>query len=279
MLATLNEWLKQLSSIATERHIASLLSAVIIFFVGLYLSRYLRNAISKSKNIDPERRPFLEKLVYVGTVTATIMLALDALGFEIKVLLGAAGVLTVAVGFAAQTSASNLISGLFLMFERPFVTGNVINVGDITGVVLSIDLLSTKIRTFTNTMVRIPNATLVTSNIVNFSYFPIRRIDLNIGVDYSSNLQFVQKVLLEAIQGNPLILRNPDPIIEMSSFGDSSIGFTVRVWAETGLFDRAKSDLYLGINSALQSNGINIPFPTRTIIQASTAPVQSPTSP
>ncbi|MFN9975907.1 MAG: mechanosensitive ion channel family protein, partial [Phycisphaerae bacterium] len=113
--------------------------------------------------------------------------ALDSLGFDLKVLLGAAGILTVAVGFAAQTSASNLISGLFLMFERPFVVGNSIVIGDLRGEVVAIDMLSTKIRTFTNMMVRIPNETLVKSNIVNLSYFPIRRVDLEVGVAYSSD--------------------------------------------------------------------------------------------
>ena len=114
--------------------------------------------------------------------------ALRELGFKLSVLLGAAGVLTVAVGFASQTSASNIISGLFLLGERPFSVGDVIRVGSTTGEVLSIDLLSAKLRTFENLFVRIPNETLIKSEVTNLSRLPVRRLDLKIGIAYKEEV-------------------------------------------------------------------------------------------
>jgi small-conductance mechanosensitive channel len=266
------QWSKEISEIVTGRHIASLLTALVILSVGFFIARRARAAVGRMKNLDAQKRMLFEKFVHLGLVFLSCALALDALGFDLKVLLGAAGVLTVAIGFAAQTSASNLISGLFLMFERPFVVGDSIELGDLRGEVIAVDLLSTKIRTFTNMMVRVPNETLVKSSITNLSYFPIRRVDLEVGVDYAANLDIVEKVIRETIAGHPNILRNPEPLIDMRGFGASSIDFDVRVWAETPNVVSVKPELYRALNRAFQENQINIPFPTRTVIHQTREP-------
>lgn len=267
-----HQWSKEISSIITGRHIASLLTALVILSVGFFIARRARSAVSRMKNLDTQKRMLFEKFVHLGLVFLSCTLALDALGFDLKVLLGAAGVLTVAIGFAAQTSASNLISGLFLMIERPFVVGDSIAVGDLRGEVMAVDLLSTKIRTFTNMMVRVPNETLVKSSITNLSYFPIRRVDLEVGVDYASNLDTVEKVIREALAGHPSVLRNPEPSVQMRGFGPSSIDFDVQVWTETGNVATVKPELYRALNRAFQQNKINIPFPTRTIVHQGNHP-------
>lgn len=145
-------------------------------------------------------------------------------------MLGAAGVLTVAIGFASQTAASNFVSGLFLVVENPFSVGDVIRVDDTTGEVLSIDWLSVELRTFDNLLVRIPNETLVKSKLTNLNRFPIRRADLRVGVAYKEDLARVQEVLLDLADRNPLSLEEPAPLVILLGFGDSSVDIQFSVW-------------------------------------------------
>jgi small-conductance mechanosensitive channel len=264
----LRDWIHELGNLITTQHIFNVLTAILFLLVGFFVARRARYAVGRAKKLEMQQRMLFEKVAYYGIVVLSIAAALDTLGFDLKVLLGAAGVLTVAIGFAAQTSASNLISGIFLMIERPFVVGNAITVGDIRGQVIAIDLLSTKIRTFTNLMVRVPNETLVKSNIVNFSYFPIRRLDLEVGVHYGSDLALVESTIRSTLSGHPLALRNPLPEVTMRGFGASSIDFDIYVWTQTESALTVKSEIYLALNSAFKANGIEIPFPTRTLINA-----------
>lgn len=266
------EWFNELMQLITKKHLFSLATATIVLLVGFFLARRARQAIGNMRNLDIQKKMLFEKVAYFGLILLSIAAALDSLGFDLKVLLGAAGILTVAVGFAAQTSASNLISGLFLMFERPFVVGNSIVIGDLRGEVVAIDMLSTKIRTFNNLMVRIPNETLVKSNIVNLSYFPIRRVDLEVGVAYSSNLAQVESIVKDTLFGHPLVMRNPAPLFLMKGFGASSVDFDIHIWTETENVVTIKSELYRALNTAFTENKVEIPFPTRTLIQTA-APV------
>src|SRR5690606_4939370 len=158
----------------------------------------------------------LKRLIYWVVLALFLASALRHLGFSLAVLLGAAGVLSVAIGFASQTSASNLISGLFLVSEKPFELGDVIKVGETTGEVLSIDLLSVKLRTFDNLFVRIPNESLIKSQVTNMTRFPIRRFDLLVGVAYKEDISKVRQILTQVAENNPLCMEDPEPLFIFS---------------------------------------------------------------
>jgi len=175
-------------------------------------------------------------------------------------------VLTVAAGFAAQTSAANLISGLFLMSERPFIVGEVIEVGDTTGEVLSIDLLSVKLRTFDNLYVRVPNETLVKAQITNLSRHPIRRYDMQVSVAYGSNIGRVREVLMEVAKKNPIALREPRPLVIFLAFADSSVNLQFSVWTARGNYLELRNTLAQGVKEAFDRESIEIPFPHRVLI-------------
>ncbi len=191
--------------------------------------------------------------------------ALRELGFSLGVLLGAAGVLSVAIGFASQTSASNLISGLFLIGERPFGIGDVITVGNTTGEVLSIDLLSVKLRTFENLYVRIPNETLIKSEVTTLTRFPIRRFDLKVGVAYKEDIRHVREVLMRVAEQNPLCLDEPKPLFIFNGFGESSLDIQFSIWARRESFLDLRNSVQEEIKRAFDAEGIEIPFPHRTI--------------
>ena len=206
------------------------------------------------------------------TVVATSVL--HQLGFNLGVLMGAAGLLTVAAGFAAQTAASNLISGLFLIGERPFVVGDVITVDTVTGEVTDIDLVSVKLRTFDNLMVRVPNETLLKSRITNLSQYPIRRMDLQIGVAYKEDIERVIDVLRRVADTLPQCLDEPEPLVIHKGFGDSAVLLQFSVWAPRTAFLATRNALLIEIKKAFDQEGIEIPFPHRTLYAGSvTAPL------
>ena len=191
------------------------------------------------------------------------------LRFDLSVFLGAAGILTVAVGFASQTSVSNMISGLFLLVDKPFVIGDVVKIGDTVGVVYSIELLSTKIRTFQNGLVRIPNEVLFKSEVLNSTAFPIRRLDITVGVAYKENIDRVREILFDAARRNPLCLEDPAPLFIFDGYGDSSINLKFCVWTVSQNFLNLTNSMRQEIKEAFDRNGIEIPFPHRSIYTGS----------
>lgn len=247
-------------------HLANAGAAVLIVVIGLFIARRASNAMTKVPNLDLQQRLLLKKFSYYAFATLVVAAALNQLGFDLKVILGAAGVLTVAVGFAAQTSASNLISGLFLMIDRPFKIGDAIEVDAVKGEILSIDLLSTKIRTFDNRLIRVPNETMVKSNIVNLSFFPVRRVDMKFGVGYNVSIMKVRDVLLDIAARSPLILDEPEPLFIFEGFGASSQDVFFAVWTLRENYLEVQNSLLAEIKNRFDREKIDIPFPTRTII-------------
>jgi small-conductance mechanosensitive channel len=178
-------------------------------------------------------------------------------------------VLSVAVGFASQTSASNIISGLFLIAEQPFKVGDVIQIGGTTGEVLAIDLLSVKLRTFDNLFVRIPNESLIKTEVRTLTRFPIRRVDITVGVAYKEDLSKVRKVLLEVTERNPLSLEEPKPVFIFRGFGDSSLDIQFSVWVQRENYLELKNRIQEEIKTAFDAEGIEIPFPHRSLYAGS----------
>lgn len=250
-----------------EERLLSILRAVVILVLGFMLARLLSSALGRviARRASAQQVMLGRRLVYWLVLILTLVSALRHLGFDLSVLLGAAGVLTVAVGFASQTSASNLISGLFLIAERPFVVGDVITVGQRTGEVVSIDLLSVKLRTFDNLLVRIPNESLLKSEIVNVTYYPIRRIDLKIAVSFGEDMKKVRDVLLTVAGKNPLCLEEPKPLFVFLGYGESAQDLQFSVWCAKSNFLELKNEMYGQVKEAFDAAGIEIGLPQRTI--------------
>jgi len=253
-----------LRALADEPQLWAAVRAVLILAAGLVASRVVRRRLRLGR-LDPQHRLIVVRLTSYALLGVSVAWALQELGVKLGVLLGAAGVLTVAAGFAAQTSASNLISGLFLMVEQPFRIGDVITLAETTGVVVSIDLLSVRLRTFDNLLVRIPNEAVLKSNVTNLTHYPVRRIDLQIGVAYKESLAHVREVLFRVADANPLCLEEPKPIVIMRGFGDSSVDLQFSVWATQQNFLELRNTMYEGIKGAFDAEGIEIPFPHRTL--------------
>jgi small-conductance mechanosensitive channel len=232
-------------------HVFAIGKGFLILIIGYFLARFARNGIGRLKiaNLTPHSMTLLKRVV------------MKELGFDLSVVLGAAGIFSVAIGFASQTSASNLISGLFLMMERPFSVGDIIRVGDTTGEVLSIDLLSVKVRTFDNLFVRLPNESMIKTQVTTLTKFPIRRVDLKIGIAYKEDIEIVKELLNNVAAKNTQCLDEPAPVFILLGFGSSSVDIQFSVWAKRENFLTLKNTMYQEIKKTFDQQDIEMPFP------------------
>ncbi len=211
----------------------------------------------------------VRRLVFYVIVLLFAVAALREAGFSLDVVLGAAGILTVAIGFASQTSASNMISGLFLLVEKPFEIGDVIEADATIGEVVGIDMLSVKLRTPDNLYVRIPNETLIKTRVVNRSRFPIRRLDLTVGIAYAEDVERVEALLLKLAEKNPVCLEEPKPFVLVTAFGPSSVDLQFSFWVPKDKVLDGRSSMMVAIKQTLDRDGIEIPFPHTSIYAGS----------
>lgn len=215
------------------------------------------------------------RLGFYAVFVIFIVAALREAGFAPDVLLGAAGILTVAIGFASQTSASNMISGLFLLVEKPFEIGHFIEVDGTIGEVIGIDMLSVKLRTADNLYVRIPNETLIKSRVINRSRFPIRRLDLSIGIAYREDIRRVQTLLLSLAEKSTVCLEEPKPFVLTTGFGPSSVDLQFSYWVPADHVLDGRSGMMEAIKDLFDRENVEIPFPHTSVYAGSaSAPFQ-----
>jgi small-conductance mechanosensitive channel len=255
----------------TLDRISTFINIAILIFIGIplcfFLSKWIRKYVTKK--ISAQQGMIFSKVILYSGITIIIMSVLYNLNFKLAPLLGAAGIVGIAIGFASQTSVSNIISGLFLMAEKPFEVDDIITISDTTGIILSIDLLSIKLRTFDNKFVRIPNETIIKSEVINVTRFPVRRIDLQIGVAYKEDIAKVKNVLFDIAKKNPLCLNEPKPLILFQGFGNSSIDLLLLVWATKADWLNAKNSIFEEIKKRFDEEGIEIPFPHLSLYSGS----------
>ena len=266
LLATLG-----LSQILTPDRMLGLLRAVLVLAIGVALSRILSNGIARAvrNRFSGQEAMLVRRLSYYALLALVMAATLNQLGFKLGVLLGAAGVLSVAIGFASQTSVSNIISGVFLLAERPFVVGDQLDIDGKIGEVLSVDLLSVKLRMFDNVMMRVPNEQLIKSTVLNRTRFPIRRLDIAVGVAYKENTEKVRELLLDVASRNPLCLEDPQPLFIYKGYGESALELQFSVWATRENFLPLRNVIHEEIKNAFDGHGIEIPFPHRTLYAGS----------
>tara|TARA_B100001989_G_scaffold222014_1_gene175201 strand:+ start:350 stop:1213 length:864 start_codon:yes stop_codon:yes gene_type:complete len=215
----------------------------------------------------------------LGVVVLTVATRLGApvAGF-LGWIAGAAGIAGVALGFASQTSAANVISGLFLLGERPFEEGDVIEVDGQEGMVLSVDLLSVKLRTFDNRYVRVPNETVMKASIINVSRFPVRRMEVLIRVQPGTDLERVRAVVQRVAAAVNTILQDPEPNVLFVSVVDGLVELKCVAWATQDAFFPAKATFSTKLVEALLQSDIPL-LGSRTEVSVrppNGAPVDAP---
>ncbi|EPF45747.1 hypothetical protein HMPREF1222_02373 [Treponema vincentii F0403] len=233
-----------------------ILSVISLFF------KILNSIVKKItvKKCSLQIQHIIDKGIRYAGFAVMVLTAFHRLGIDIRALLGAAGIAGVAIGFAAQTSISNIISGLFVITERAFRINDVIEVEGTIGTVQSINLLSVILKTFDSQYVRIPNETIIKANLINYSQFPYRRVKTELGVAYGTDLRKLEQILVSVAKNNAFIIDDPAPSILWTSFSTSSIDLTLMAWTKIEDFVNLRNSLFVEIDERLKQENIEIPF-------------------
>ncbi len=251
---------------STER-ISEILRLILIIVIGFpFVQSVAKLSRKLSKNrLTPQTEMLINRaILYIGYLIL-IVTVLNELGFKLSALLGAAGILGIAIGFASQTSVSNIISGVFLISEKPFMVGEVIQSGETIGTVHSIDLLSVKLHTFDNRFVRIPNEDLIKARIFNNSRLPIRAVEIKITIPYKENLGQVMNLFKKEAEANPLTLKKPEVQIAAESITTQGVVLVVSAWTNTENYASLKTSLVTSIYECFTRENIAFPSPSMTI--------------
>lgn len=268
LLSTLTDWLSQGVAL-----LPNLVLAVLLLFVGSMAARVIASGVRRALNRvshNAQVNNLLATLTRVGIIGLALFGALVVLRLDTMVtsMLAGVGVVGLALGFAFQDIAANLMSGVMLAVSRPFGVGDLIQTKDYFGTVEHVDLRVTHLRTLTGELVLIPNEDVYNEPLVNFTETSTRRVDVEVGVGYDDDLDLAIAVLTEAMES--LDFRHPDRDVGVffQGFGGSSIDMVCQVWlpmaGQTGYLE-ARSKMVRAIKQAIDEAGLNIPFPIRTL--------------
>ena len=245
-----------------------IIAAIFILILGKFIATSVRklvsNLMTKSK-VEPTLIKFVGNLVYIALFAFFIIAALGKLGIQTTsfvAILGAAGL---AIGLALQGSLSNFAAGVLMLIFKPFKAGDFIEGAGVSGIVQEIGIFTTTIKSPDNKKIISPNAKITGDNIINYTAEQMRRLDLVAGVGYGDNLDKVQSVLLEILNNEPRVLKDPAPKIGVLSLGSSSVDFAVRPWVKTDEYWDVFFDLQKKIKVTFDEKGISIPFPQRDV--------------
>ncbi len=246
-----------------------LLRASLVLATALVVVPTLRRAMRRlaDHRLRPHQQMLLARAIsWVGYGIA-ISSVLTLLGFDLSVLLSAAGVFTVAIGFAAQTAVSNLISGIFLLIEQPFSVGDQITSNGVTGEILSVDLLSVKLRTPDKVFVRLPNQMLLQSAVTNLTRFDTAGATLEFMVAADQELRGVCEILAGVGKQATEVFNSPAPVIVCTGYTDLGATFAVTFWAPRASLNAAKTQMVIEGLRALQAAGVALPVARRRLQQ------------
>lgn len=242
--------------------------AVIILFAGWWGARYLRDLIVRImqlKRMDAMLTSFTGNVVYIGLLVFIIMAALAQLGVQTTSLVAVIGAAGLAIGLALQNSLSNFAAGVIIIFFRPFKVGDLIEAAGVSGTVEGIQIFSTELRTGDNKMIIVPNSSITSGNIINFSAREIRRVDLMFGVGYDADIKKVKIILQELVDQDARILKDPAPVIAISSLDENSVNFIVWPWVKTEDYSAVQWDLTEAVKLRFDQDNISFPLPQRNI--------------
>jgi small-conductance mechanosensitive channel len=245
---------------------------IVIFFVAWFFANLAAKAVRRAlalRNTDREVSLLLARITRWAIIIWGLFLGLQQVEFNLTGFVTGLGIVGFTIGFAFQDIAKNFMAGMLLLLQQPFDIGDSIEVAGYAGTVTDIEIRSTALRTPDGKHVIIPNAEVFTGVITNFSRSPRRRLQLEVGVAYDSDLEQVTDIIRQTIsQIEGVIQDDPAPNVVFNTFGDSAINLTLYYWVDVatlGIFD-AQDRVLKAVKLALEEAGVEIPFPTRAVL-------------
>ena len=242
----------------------NILKELALFVLGILIIRLVTTSVKKnsvkSRRLDNAASTFITSLVALIAYVALALLLVGTLGFSTAGIVAAFSSVMLAIALGMQNTLSSLTNGILLIFTKPFQSGDYVDIGGTAGTVKEIKLFSVKVVTPDNLTVIIPNSTVFSSVITNYSRMPLRRLDVTLPVSYDADVATVKRVVNEFIKKDKRIVPMPAPFFRLTEYGASSLNFTLRVWTDPGVFWDVKFDLLEGILEVLRKNKIDIPY-------------------
>lgn len=248
-------------------NLSTIIELLVVFTVIFASLRIIKITINKTTKFDSGKKYSIFQLIKYIAYVIGLLAFLHVLGFNISYLLVGSSALLVGLGFGLQNLFSDFISGIIILLDSSVKVSDIIEVNGIIGRVTEIKFRTTTVITRDDKYIIIPNTDLTKNNLINWTHQNVTsRFEINVGVDYSSDVNKVMKVLQEVVEKNKFVLKKPSPFIRFVDFGDSSLNFTVLFWSnEVFRIENIKSDIRIAIFNAFAENNINIPFPQRVV--------------
>ena len=237
---------------------------IIGIFISSRLGRATRKLVDKTQRISNTLAPVAGSTVRYAGIVLTLVIALGQIGVETTSLIAVLGAAGLAIGLALQGTLANVAAGVMLLLLRPFEAGDWIETAGISGIAQEIGLFTTRIDTFDNVSISLPNSTIWSSTVINHARHRNRRLDLDIGIGYDSDLDKAEKALL-SLCDDPRIHAEPTPVFLVTGYGDSAINVRLRLWADYDDLFALNWDLNRRLKPVLDNYGIEIPFPQRVV--------------
>lgn len=247
----------------------TILAAIAVLIIGLWLAglveRRLNTLFRKSNKIDVTVSSFLASLAKYVVIIFTGIALLDQFGVETTSLVAVLGAAGLAIGLALQGTLSNLAAGVMLLIFRPFRVGQFVEVGGHAGTVKGISLFMTKLDTGDNVRITIPNNAVWGSSIRNFNHHDTRRLQIVYGIAYDDNIDKAMDIIRSCLAEDERCMKDPEPVVVVTSLGESSVDIMVRVWCASGDFWALNWHLLKTVKERFDAEDITIPFPCRTV--------------
>lgn len=241
--------------------------ALLTFLLGWWLINSLMGRIGnllQRREVDPTLHGFIGSLASIVLKVLLLVSVASMIGVETTSFIAVIGAAGLAIGLALQGSLANFAGGVLILLFRPFRVGEWIEAQGVAGTVHSIQIFHTVLKTGDNKTVIVPNGSLSNGHITNYSREPRRRADINVGIDYSSDIKLARQILLE-IADDPRVLRDPEPAVFVTGLGDSSVNLSLRVWVATGDFWPVTFSFTEQAKERLTAAGVGMPFPQRVV--------------
>lgn len=240
---------------------ASILITVIAALIALKIGNKVLDRVLEKSKLDRSAYTFIRHLVKIVLWMVVILSILSQLGVNISSVLTVFAAMGAAVALAVKDSLSNVAGGLIIMFNKPFKSGDYITCGSNSGIVDSIDLMSTTIHTMDNKVIIIPNGSITSASITNFSKMEDRRVDVYINVSYDSDIELAKQIMIGLVKDDPRVFKDPAPYCIVTGYEESHIVLSLRAWVKNPDYWWVYGDVMAKIKTAFDENGVRIPYP------------------
>ncbi len=238
--------------------------AAAIFIIGKYAAKILTSLFKKflnKSNVNDTLKVFLGNVIYGLLLIVVVLAALNKLGIQTTSFVAILGAIGLAVGLAFQSTLSNISAGIMIVIFRPINIGDFAEAGGVAGTVEEINLFNTVFKTADNKVIIVANSNIIGGNITNYSKKDTRRVDFVFGIGYDDDLKLAKNTLLEIVNNDERVLKDPEPFVAVKELGDSSVNFVVRVWVKSGDYWGVNFDTIEKVKLTFDEKGISIPYP------------------